>query len=514
MPFRNLVIIAVLTTVLAGCTMNNSRQGPAAPRPEITVTESADTSEETQEPKNSAQPQKPVQFINSYNVTMDINPIQKKLMATEKISYRNQTDMELDKIYIRFNINAFSEGYSPQPFFEEFEDKVYRYGKNFSDFTLTSITVDKERVGYELIGRNIGVILNNALPPESTIDIAMQFECVIPSICHRTGANADALWFGNFIPVVATFINGEFVLDQYYPAGEPFVYEASNYEVTITTPLDYSVYGTGTEKITENETNKTTKFTVNMARDFAFALSSRYISDKAVSESGVTINFHHYSDNAQRANMVLDAALMSVEYFSERVGAYPYQSIDIVETELHDSGAAAFPCMVFIDSDYFKGASNYDAVSLEVGRQWFYNVVGCDQIREAWLSTGLASYMQTRMNFRSEMVDVKMKALHAELSARLRTADNYSLSGDLSIYKNYQEYYDVEFGRASLMFHALFKKMDADVWTSFLNTYYAENSFKIASRQSLADAASQVYGESLDDFFESWISWRELPNLP
>lgn len=509
---RVCVIITALAVALTSCRASEQHALPAIPRPTIPVVE--ENEPQITEPSEESQETKPSAFYNSYNVSMEINPAARKVVATEKIAYKNQTGQELDKIYIRFNINAFSESYVPRPYLEELESKVFKYGENYSDFSLTSISINSENVGYEIDGRNIGVMLTKPLPHDSNIDITLQFECTIPKICHRIGANGDAMWFGNFIPVVATFYDGEFVLDKYYPVGSPFVYEMSNFDVTVTTPKDYFVYGTGNETVTESDTNNVTRFTINFVRDFAFAVSNKYKKD-TVTASDVAINFLHYTDDPRRVSMVLDAAAMAVDYVAERAGTYPYQSIDIVETELFFESSMAFPCVVFIDSDYFRSRSNFDSVVREISRQWFFNVVGNNQIKEAWLDEGLTAYLQSRMNYRSEVVDMRMKDLHADMSQKFREAERYSMLDDLSVYTSWSEYYDVQLYRAQLMFHALFRKLGGlDKWNEFVKTYYSECSFKIASKQNIVDIASNVYGERLDDFFESWLTWRELPNMP
>lgn len=506
-----LLLLAALLT--GSCEKKEAQQVPAAPRPEIAVTQVDEALTDEHDGKNNKD-KAPAPFYTSYVVNLEVNPPQRKINGIEKITYRNQTKLAMDNIVLKNNIAAFSNGYEPQPFFDEFVMKVYKYGRSYSEMAINSLTINSENVSYEMDGRNIIIHLATPLPPDASIDITMQFEAVVPKICHRMGANNKAIWLGNFLPKVAANVNGSFVMDQYYPAGDPFVNEMCNYDVTISTPKEYSVFGTGLEKITENETNKTTNMNVNMVRDFAFVVGNDFKSEKITTDSGVTINFHYYSNYFTSKTKLLDLAKQSVDYFSDRVGAYPYQELDIIETELNYSGGMEFPAVIFLDSTYLnENDDGFESVAHEIGHQWFYSVVGSNQIKEPWMDEGIVTYLQNRMLHESAEVDEIMNAWYRELGETLKYSEIYSLLDDLSVYTEWSQYYDINYRRAALMFHGLYRKMGTAKFNSFLKAYYTENSFKLASKKNLVDCASEIYGERLDDYFESWMAWREFPNL-
>lgn len=53
-----------------------------------------------------------------------------------------------------------------------------------------------------------------------------------------------------------------------------------------------------------------------------------------------------------------------------------------------------YPSLVFIEEEFFNTADNMGAavVAHETAHQWFYGIVGNDEVREAWLDESLTDY--------------------------------------------------------------------------------------------------------------------------
>ena len=103
---------------------------------------------------------------------------------------------------------------------------------------------------------------------------------------------------------------------------------------------------------------------------------------------------------AQGGRQALQVATDAVEVFNTRFGRYPYTELDVAETSftvLGAPGGMEFPGIVFISSEFYQPdsifASELDVVvAHEVAHQWWYGVVGNNQVDEPWLDEAFATY--------------------------------------------------------------------------------------------------------------------------
>jgi len=449
-------------------------------------------------------------FITTYTATLDIDPINRYITGVQKVKYKNQTDTDLDHIYFGLYLNAFRPGVRPLPYLSQIESKIFENGTDYGYIDIQNVTINQNAVAYETYGAVLKVTLPQTLPIDDETEIVLQFKAYIPKINHRTGANDFAVWCGNFLPNVSVYDANGWNTAAYYPAGDPFYTEIANYNITINTPHNYTVVATGVEDIAETPDGATTTMNAKLVRDFAFAVSDRYIKSTLVTTAGVEINFYTYSRDIDTAYF-LKTAEESLDYFSALISNYPYRQLDIIETEMFSSGGQEYPQLIFMDSDYMHTEAAYKNLVHQICHQWFYGIVGNNQIKEAWLDEGLVSYLQEGVYLISYQVDQKMVSDKNALQAILPDIENKRLTSDISVYKRWSDYYNIQYTRGKLMFDGLHHKMGEDKFNEFLRLYYLKYSYKTASGKGMIETAEEVYGEDLSDFFENWMNGDGLP---
>ena len=128
-------------------------------------------------------------------------------------------------------------------------------------------------------------------------------------------------------------------------------------------------------------------------RDFYFTSSDRYeLLDTQIGDT--TLNVYAPAEADEQHELALRYAADAFESFSERFGPYPFTELDVVGIPpLPGAGGVEYPGIVVVvvpedpQSTFFEGATAH-----EVAHQWFYSVVGNDQIDEPWLDESLAQY--------------------------------------------------------------------------------------------------------------------------
>lgn len=474
---------------------------------------STDTQTETKNQTKVNENQK-TEIQNEYNISIDVIPDKKTVTGIQKVKIQNKTKTALNEIYFNTYLNAFNgTNNGPRPYFDNFKPKIYKYGDDYGYIKVLNAIVNNEDVNFEVDNTYICVKLDEPLEPNSIIDITFHFEAKIPKICHRTGSNDYAVWFGNFFPTVCVYDENGWNIDNYYPAGEPFYGEISNYNVTINVPNGYEVIGSGNSQVLKKEENITSySFKSRMIREFAFAVSQYYKKNTRITDSGVEINFYHYTD-IPNIEEFLDVAEKSLNYFSYYVGTYPYEVLNIAETELFLSGGMEYPEIIFIDSDYLKSEKSFKTLSHEVAHQWFYNIIGNNQSKEAWLDEGMSSFMQCLVYMSENELYNYMTDEYNDLNKNIENMKIKKINSSNSEYLSWNNYYNMQYLKPKLMIYSLKLKMGNDKFNQFLKEYYSRFSFKNVNKNDFIKTAEDIYGESLQDFFNQWLEGENLPSL-
>jgi len=443
--------------------------------------------------------------LNEYIVSLNINPEERLLHGISRISFTNRSEEPLEQIKLRVYLNAFLEDHHPRPYPEELAWRVYRPSVEPGFLTIEYASMNNETLYFDMEGTVLILHLEEAIEPNATVQLLLQYSAYVPPLWHFMGGNDAAMWFGMVLPVLAVHDGAEWVIDNFYPIGMPFVFETANFDVTVTTPLTYNVVGTGhrTEEIIEDTGIKITRFAANMSRDFAFAvLSPEFERVNITAANGVEINFYHRTEiPSERTEEILKLVDRSMTHFDYRFGIYPFGQINIVEADVLNS-TIAFSQMIFVNS-FYLGSGNLMRLANSVGSQWTANVVGADRINYPWLEHGLALFAQAEIFFDTpELLQEYMEREHRVISHRA----GLSLSHGLNRYTSVEPFESTHGRKAMLMLNALQQHMGEDEFWRFINLYYQEFSFQIAMGSDFIRLAEEVYGDSLTEFFEEWFA--------
>jgi transcriptional regulator with XRE-family HTH domain len=322
----------------------------------------------------------PVIEGTSYAMDVHLNYAEHRLDVQQRVDYTNVTSETLPNIVLNVHPNH-SRG----------------------TFKLNDIKVDLdgELVKPEVFPLDVTlrVELPRPLKPDEHVTLFMDYTLNLPKINPGEefsgasyGYSNRAVSLGNWYPVLAPYREdkGWYALT-YFPVGDPYVTEVADYQVTITTTEGVVIAGTGRET---REGNHWT-YQAEQARSFAFAASDKFqVSSAQVGD--VTVHSYYLPNNQDAGEVALETATQALELFSEIYGPYPYSDYRIAETEF--AGGMEFSGLTFLGSvfyDEYDGTTRTPLIPLtahEVAHQWFYGLVGNDQVTEPWLDEAPAEY--------------------------------------------------------------------------------------------------------------------------
>lgn len=493
------LIIAIFASVAGGCSLK---------QPEETAPVPADVPVRTEKKPD----------ISQYVIDAVLDTENKVLKAEQQVTYVNNDDVELAELYFHIYTNAFKKKETAPFLFDDFSRAYARgFQPGYTELTLVELSSGQSRktLEYSLQGEG-GTILKIKLPeplqPESSIALEFKYKVIIPPAGERFGYGEANINMGNWYPVAAVYDDEGWNLDKYYSVGDPFYSDISNYTVNIKAPKEYTIAASGSlaEEKLEGD-YKSWKFDGEKMRDFAFIASNRF--QVAEDKAGETlVKSYYYKGHEKKGKEALEYGKKSIEIFGESFGKYPYPAFSVVETEF--PSGMEYPGLVYINTKYYD--NSYDGDNLlyttvhETAHQWWYGVVGNDQIDEAWLDEGFATYSEgvfTEKEYGAANGKLYYEYLEesSKEDIKARVYDGVILK-PLSRYANWDDYGPAVYTGGAVLLNEIRRQVGEQDFFKIMQTYYAEYSFKNATTGDFLRVCEQVSGREFDDMFDKYLS--------
>ena len=455
--------------------------------------------------------------VNQYIIDAVLDTANKELTAEQQVIYVNNDDVELSELYFHIYANAFRKQETAPFLFDDFSRAYSRgFKPGYTEIEAIELSKGQSRKALEYSLQGVGeTILKIKLPeplkPEDSINLRFKYKVIIPPAGERFGYGDSNINMGNWYPVAAVYDDEGWNLDKYYSIGDPFYSDVSDYTVNIKAPEEYIIAASGSlaeERIEGGYKNW--KFQGSKMRDFAFVASNsfRVTEDKV---GNTVVKSYYYKGHEKRGKEALDIGKRSIEIFNSAYGEYPYPTYSIVETEF--PSGMEYPGLVYISTKYYDSDSNADIFMYttvhETAHQWWYGVVGNDQIDEAWLDEGFATYSEgifTEMEYGEGNGDLYYKYLEesAKEDIRAKAYDGVILK-PLSRYENWDDYGPAVYTGGAMLLNEIRKQVGDQTFFIILQAYYDEYSFKIATTEDFLRICEEAGNTEFDDLFHKHL---------
>jgi len=352
--------------------------------------------------------------------------------------------------------------------------------------------------------------LDKPLKPQEKLTLSMDFNTEITqNVNLNYGVQAfydNVLALAHAYPMIAVYDDEGWNSEIAPQSGDVTYADMSFFVVRIEAPKDVVVVTSGIE--TSNEENgerQTVNVLAGPVRDFYLAASSEYqVLTSSVNSSA--LRFYYRKGMRKAADNALQIAIKAVEDYSERYTPYPYTELDFVATPNQALGIE-YPGMIAITDRIMDAENSYleATVAHEVGHQWFYNLVGNDQLDEPWLDEALAQFA-TLQYFEDEYGKTGFDGYRASLEGRWANTGNALIPVGLPV-RDYSgiEYSGIVYGRGPLFFVALRDKIGADTFNKFIKNYVDDNAWNISTSEILQNEAEAACNCNLSGIFNEWI---------
>lgn len=426
---------------------------------------------------------------SQYEIELEIDPVNSYVSGSEKISYANAEGESLDVLYLRLFPNA------------------PHYG---GAMTVTNLLVRGEPAPgeLELEDSALRIPLDTPIANGERITVSLDFGVRVPrtrAVGYGLFSYVDGVMaLPNVYPVIPVYDDEGWNVEIAPDYGDDPYTDVASYAVRITAPPEMVIIASGA---CSTDGGGVWQCEAAPMRDFTLVVSDRF-ERRAERVGDVVVNSYTYGDVGASAQTALEVAIDSVRAFSEYFGPYPYTELDVVQTPSL-LGGMEYPGLVVVKDAYYYGNPLLEWITAhEIAHQWWYAVVGSDQIDDPWLDESLTSY-STMLYYeyvygraRAEgIVNGEFRGTHRSLIAR-----GYDLPVNLPAedYGN-SLYWDVIYRKGPLYFAALREEVGDETFFSLLQTYYKRHRFAIATPESWLDTVEAVTGDRYVALYEAWI---------
>ncbi len=467
-----------------------------------------------------------------YEFKIDFHPDQRVILVEEGITFYNKTNYPAFEIYFSLPANAFKQG-------SLFNSRYYLNKKEQTGFDFERVAVGEKESLLHYINSGIKdstlakIILDTPLAPKDSAKITMNYSLMIPKTLTQFGYADDVEFYfiSEWFPKVGIYDDGEWICDPVYPdAGR--INEFASFKAEISIPNKYDLISNAViskQKI-DSDSNRYFLESHNV-NDFVWIATDSYTENSKVLEksdgSKLLVDIYTQEFQDRYIERYHNAVNNSLKYLEENFGTYPYRRLMVIDApRTSNSKGVCYPGLITSRAKLIAPEELHDPefeIAKLVAMQYFGAILGTDNVREKWLSDGIASYLAAKImeeyygekaatfEFASYYPIYGLKILSYREIPIIYTIETFStpeITTDLKeYYRNLytgsiadttfslpdKEYSDINsIHKSSLVFHSLSNYLGDEQMNNILRRLYVEYSFQHPSSRDFWNIVNEV----------------------
>ena len=455
--------------------------------------------------------------FSSYNLSVFLDEDTSTVAGNLTVDYYNDDPVNFTQI--PFHIYASGMQFDQRPGYIEIlnvttlEDPKEELAFDF--FNSTQLMWVNLTSDLELGNRTSFIISFNTTLPDGGIDRANE---------HGEDGNSDRIFkFASCYPLPCVYDKFDgWNIDPYLLTGDPFYYDMAYYDLIINVPEDMIVAATG--ELLENMITggrSISHYNPHLpVREVTFS-ASRYFEVESYFNSDVNITISTYFLSQSYwlwHDFALTVAISAGDLFYYALGIYPYSTFNVVQ-EYTYYGGMEYPLQVYAttaaDTHQYPEWYLETVIVHESAHQWFYNLVGVDEVDWGFLDEGIVCWLtdwyKDVYHPDWDIFDPYWglyNVRHYSLDYGLPNKINQSIPECISSGTNY---WYLGYTKTNTILEKLRQTITHANFIEGLELFFQDHYFEIAGLKDLQNAFETVVGESLDWFFFPWFDNPYIP---
>lgn len=350
---------------------------------------------------------------------------------------------------------------------------------------IKKINILRNDAEYKIEDGYVDILFLQELKAGEEVTILVEYDTNIPEKMGRLGRYNNMILLTNWYPVVAPYNEQEGEWYTFTPAnfGDPYFYDAVKFSGYIIVEKDWQVIS---PLFTEHIKHKD-KYNVYFfdhkepVRDLTFVLGKDFKCEKV--QDGIVEVEYYYS--SQKRN-ILSTAQDVLDFYGKIYGNYILDKVILVDAPLKKFFGTEYSGMVFLSTLHTVGART---IAHELGHQYWYYMVGTDQLNEPWIDESLATY--SSLLYLEKLYGEKY--YEKEISSLKRSSPSCNL-GALTAYKTNKHYKDAAYRRYCLFWDYLRNLQGKDKLYQVLQKIQKKYRYNILYHEDLIRIINDEYG--------------------
>ncbi len=487
-----------------------------------------------------------------YRMEVKLIPEDNQLIAHSFITYINQSPDTLDRVYLHLYPRAFQEGSVK---YREFSHSLGRQGRAMGfmknpksyewDLEITSFQVTSsdhiQSQDYSIDDTILKTLLPRPLAPGDSVTLELDWTLKVGRMFERAGEIKRQYNMAQWYPKLVVYDDEGWHPDVFHAEGE-FYGEFGDFDVTLDLPTNYIVGATGIvvdgdpgwEAVAvdtsqdldtwldslefpeaDSTQRRVVRFKAHQVHDFAWVASPDFLYESG-EWNGIKVHVLYNKDHGSWSKVVVDRAEEALRWLSTQFGMYPWPQMTVIDRRR--GGGMEYPMLVM------NGRDSEGLIVHEIGHNWFYGILGNNEVDQAWLDEGfttfqtrwhaltkypggndpnrhwLKPYQKKHWRFTSYYDKDQWRAIRA-----ITSGFDEPVQRESYLYKTGGNYSVNVYTKASLMLRELKAILGDSLFTAAMQHYYATWKLKHVNEYRFRQAIEEVAGQELDWFFDAWL---------
>ncbi|MBB4800666.1 hypothetical protein HNP37_000705 [Flavobacterium nitrogenifigens] len=475
-------------------------------------------------------------------VSMDVKNYQYK--GKQELVYTNNSPDTLKKVFYHLYPNAFQPGSEMDARLHFIKDPDARMvnkvkgadGKEIKQsrietlkpneigfLKITNFKQDGVTAQTRVSNTVLEVTLAKPILPNSKTTFTLDFDGQVPVQIRRSGRNNSEgieLSMSQWYPKLAEFDFEGWHADPYIAREFHGVW--GNFDVKITIDKEYTIGGSGylqdknsighgyeDEGVTVTYPKKTKTLTWHFiapnVHDFTWAADKDYAHDIVKGPNDVDLHFFYKNTPKVAENWKqLEPLMVKVmEYYNQRVGAYPYKQYSFIQGG--DGGMEYAMCTLMLGNGTLEGILG--TATHELGHSWFQHILASNESKHPWMDEGFTTYIEdSALNeLKGDKKEVNpFKGNYAAYYSLVNSGKEQPQTTHGDRYDENRPYSISSYIKGSLFLSQLDYVIGKENVDATLKRYFNDFKFKHPTPNDIKRTAERVSGAELDWYLVDW----------
>ena len=387
--------------------------------------------------------------------------------------------------------------------------EFFRKNNGWGSMVIDSVLIDNKNASDSLkIDYTKGVIRSSDYTALNNKTVVIFFKTRIPQMGDRLSYSGSNYLLDGWFPAPAILQdNGNWYNPKYGPFTE-LVGDYFQFEIDIRTPQNFKVAAAVPSVATPlGDASTNHRFTFGPAHDFALALSPDYFIDSSLM-AGKSVRILYRDFEWPALDRLKTTVSNALEFMQKEIGPYHYDNLTIATANIADAGGVEFPGMIALSLPYGGMAVGriYEMLVVhETIHQWFYGMIGSDQIETPWMDESVSSYFSMRVlerywgsdanlldfgGFRFSERDLLRSMSETPLGGSSINRPAYSFPGEA-------DYFGTIYGRGALAIETIDRLMGDSLSSVFWPRYFKTYLFKHPASDDFLNLIGETAGRTV-----------------